>query len=408
VSPARTAATLDPASELEGFQAAASVLIVHGIVTTDYPREGVLPLVRRFEEPLRREFHRLCHWRLDVGPTSARLLRRAAELSTERAARTTTQSKRPFAPQTYASLCIVLAAIERLGEQTSIRRLAEEVALLVAGDDALPFDLTVHHHRRAFVDAVSWLERRGVLRLLDGETEHFLSGAGDALYDIDQDAAGRLLLSPPSVLAGLSRPEDFLVETYPPTAEGAQARARHSVHRRLLTDVVVYYWALEDDERDYARQRRGRIREELERLTGATLECRLEGQALIGLPSAEPFPGTGNVAQAALLLASELVVASVDSSSQAFLGGGQPGEARPGDLLLSADELASAWRRIVASYRQRFSADYRAEPARLLSDAVAMLERLGLARRLEGGAVLLRPAIGRYRSDDRLPEPFDV
>lgn len=235
-----------------------------------------------------------------------------------------------------------------------------------------------------------------------------LSGAGDALYDIDQDAAGRLLLSPPSVLAGLSRPEDFLVETYPPTAEGAQARARHSVHRRLLTDVVVYYWALEDDERDYARQRRGRIREELERLTGATLECRLEGQALIGLPSAEPFPGTGNVAQAALLLASELVVASVDSSSQAFLGGGQPGEARPGDLLLSADELASAWRRIVASYRQRFSADYRAEPARLLSDAVAMLERLGLARRLEGGAVLLRPAIGRYRSDDRLPEPFDV
>ena len=75
MSPVRTVVTLDPALELEDFQAAARMLIAHGIVTERYPEAGVLALVRRFEEPLRREFSRLCHWRLDVGPSCARLLR---------------------------------------------------------------------------------------------------------------------------------------------------------------------------------------------------------------------------------------------------------------------------------------------------------------------------------------------
>lgn len=397
MSPGRTAALLDPASELEDFQAAASALVVHGIVTAIYPREGVLPLVRRYEEPLRREFHRLCHWRVDVGPTTARLLRRPAALSVDRVAKSITQSKRPFTPQTYASLCMVLAAFERLGDQTSIRRLAEEVALLAAGDEELPFDPRLHLHRRAFVDAVSWLERRGVLLLLDGDTEHFVGGTGDALYDIDQDAAGRLLLSPPSILSGLSSPEEFLTETYPPTIEGAQARARHRVHRRLLTEPVLYYSALDDDERDYARQRRARIREELERLTGANLECRLEGQALIGLASGEPFPAAGNVAQAALLLASELVSSSNNETRD-----------NRSDRSVSAEDVAAAWRRIVSSYRRRFSADYRTEPDLLLAEAVAMLERLGLVGASEGGGLLLRPAIARYRSEVRIPESLGV
>ena len=210
---------------------------------------------------------------------------------------------------------MVLAALERLGGQTTISRLADEVARLRAGDEYLPFDLTQHGHRRAFVDAVAWLEQRGVLGLLDGDTETFVSGTGDALYDVDQDAASWLLLSPPSVLSGLREPSDFLVEAYPPTVEGAQARARHRVHRRLLTETALYYDELPEDERDFARQRRIRIREDLERLSGRTLECRAEGLAVIGLPSGEVFPAAGAVAQAALLFSSELVSSALDDAS---------------------------------------------------------------------------------------------
>jgi uncharacterized protein (TIGR02678 family) len=397
VTLARIAAQLDPACELDDFQAAARALLAHGLVTERYPHPGALALVRRFEEPLRNEFSRMCHWRLDVAPTCARLLRRPAAVSVDRAARTATQSRRPFTPQAYASLCLVLAALEGLGDQTTISQLADEVLRLRAGDDALPFDLTAHSHRRAFVDAVAWLEQRGVLVLLDGDTETFVAGSGDALYDVDRDAAGRLLVSPPSVLAGLTAPDDFLDDSYPPTLEGAQARARHRVHRRLLTEPALYYDELPDDERDYARQRRTRIREELERLTGCSLECRAEGQALIGLPGADAFPAGGAVAQAALLLGSELAGGPPTLLSALAVG-----------TVVPASDAEAAWRRVTAAYAGRFTAEYRADPDRLRVEALSLLERLDLVHRRHTGDLLLRPALARYRADARLLETLDV
>ena len=398
---ARIAAHLDPANELDDFQAAARALLANGLVTDRHPYNGALALVRRFEEPLRSEFGRLCHWRLDVGPTCARLLRRPASLSGHRPARTATDSRRPFTPRAYASLCLVLAALEGLGEQTAISLLAEEVQRLRAGDDALPLDLTVHTNRRAFVDAVAWLERRGVLTALEGDTERYVASGADTLYDVDRDAAGRLLLSPPSVLAGLSTPEDFLGESYPPTSEGAQARVRHRVHRRLLTEPALYYDELPDDERDFARQRRRRIREELERLTGATLECRAEGQALVGLPSAESFPAGGAVAQAALLLGSELASAAATGGSGGATG---PDAGR----VVEATEADACWRRVVAAYAGRFTSEYRADPDRLRSDALGLLERIGLVGPAPEGGLVVRPALARYRAEVRLPETLDV
>lgn len=395
---ARIAVHLDPARELDDFQAAASALVTSGLVTERYPHLGALALVRRFEEPLRNEFSRLCHWRLDVAPTCARLLRRPAALSTHRPARSATQTRRAFTPQTYMSLCLVLAAFEGLGEQTTISQLAEEVGRLRAGDEALPFDLTTHAHRRAFVDAVAWLQQRGVVVLLDGDTETFVGGGGDALYDVDRDAASRLLVSPPSVLAGLTEPDDFLEEPYPPTLEGEQARARHRVYRRLLTESSLSYDELPPAERDYARQRRTRIKEELERLTGGTLECRAEGQALVGVAAAEPFPAGGAVAQAALLLGSELAVAAGESAPTAG------SVAR----VVLAPECDAAWRRVVAAYGGRFTSEYRAEPARLRAEAMAFLERLDLAARRDDGSVQVRPALARYRARVRLPEALDA
>lgn len=394
---ARVAAQLDPATELEDFQAAAGMLLAHPLVTERFPGPGGLAAVRRFEEPLRNEFDRLCHWRLDLGPHCARLLRRPALVAVTRPARTATQSRRPFTPWAYACLCLVLAALESLGDQTTISHLADEVGRLRAGDPDLPFDLTDHSHRRAFVDAVAWLEERGVLTLLDGDTESFVSRGGDALYDIDTDAASRLLVSPPSVLAGLTTPEQFLDERYSPTPEGEAARVRHRVHRRLLTEPALYYDELPEAEREYARQRRTRIREELERLTGGVLECRAEGQALLGVPAATPFPGTSSVAHAALLFGGELVQSADDDRAESSVGRFVPA--------VTAD---AAWRGVVAAYIRRFTAEYRDDPDRLRRHASALLDRLDLVHTRPDGSALVRPAMARYRADVRLPETLDV
>ena len=168
------------------------------------------------------------------------------------------------------------------------------------------------------------------------------------------------------------------------------------MHRRLLTDAVLYYEDLPDDEREYARQRRTRAREELERLTGCTLECRAEGQALIGLPAAEPFPSGGAVAQAALLLGSEL-------AALASVTGGDGME-----RLVCATEAAGAWRRVVAAYAGRFTAEYRAEPERLRAEAIALLENLRLVVSRPGGAISVFAALARYRAEVRLPDVLDV
>jgi uncharacterized protein (TIGR02678 family) len=174
------------------------------------------------------------------------------------------------------------------------------------------------------------------------------------------------------------------------------------VHRRLLTESALYYDELPGDERDYARQRRTRIREELERLTGCTLECRAEGQALIGLPAADPFPAGGAVAQAALLLGSELAVAAAHDRDPATSATQVIGR------VVGGPDVEAAWRRVVSAYTGRFTTEYRADPDRLRAEALALLQRLDLIRGDDGGALLVRPALARYRADVALPETLGV
>ena len=66
------------------------------------------------------------------------------------------------------------------------------------------------------------------------------------------------------------------------------------------------------------------------------------------------------------------------------------------------------WRRVLAAYAGRFTAEYRAEPERLRAEATALLERLGLVETREGSVFSVRPALARYRAEVRLPEVFDV
>jgi hypothetical protein len=111
----RAAVQID-AGELEDFQRTARLLLGHPLVTPTWPNPRALTTVRRWEVPLRNEFSRVLGFRLDVGRSSARLYRRAATTSVHRGP--FTRTLRPLGHVACSFLCLVLAALEELGDQT--------------------------------------------------------------------------------------------------------------------------------------------------------------------------------------------------------------------------------------------------------------------------------------------------
>ena len=401
MSPARFASMLDPL-ELDEFQEAARTLLAHPLVTATYPNPEALPRVRRWETTLRNEFERLTRWRLEVTPTCARLVQRRVEPSPRRPAMVTTaggeRAPRPFGRLGYVLLCLVLAALHGEGEQTTIRRLVEGVMRVRSGDDSLPVDFGRIEYRRAFVHAVGYLERLGVLRTApDGETVAFIDDQqADALYTVDHDSARRMLGATPALIDPRRGLEQFGEERYPPGA--GDAPLRHRLARRLLDEPAVYYDELPAGERDHLAERRARLVGDLARLTGCEVEVRAEGLALIdsaGQPrlNDQPFPGTGIVNNIALLLADALVAGP---AGQSHVAGRIPAGRR-----VPPEAVDAAWARIVAEHGDRFTVAYEADPDALRAAALGLLERLGLTvpagPEEPAGTVVLRPLAARFR-----------
>jgi uncharacterized protein (TIGR02678 family) len=401
MSPARFASMLDPL-ELEEFQETARTLLAHPLVTISYPNPEALPRVRRWETTLRNEFERLTRWRLEVAPTCARLVQRRVEPSPRRPAMVTVaggeRTPRPFGRLGYMLLCLVLAALHGEVGQTTIRRLVEGVMRVRAGDESIPIDFGRIEYRRAFVHAVGYLERLGVLRTApDGETVAFIEDEqADALYTIDHDAARRMLGATPAWIDPQRGLEQFGEERYPPGA--GDALLRHRLARRLLDESAVYYDELHADERDHLAERRARLIGDLERLTGCEVEMRAEGLALIdsaGQPrlNDQPFPGTGIVNNVALLFADALLANPA--------GQGQVAGRLPVGQRVPPEAVKTVWAGIVAEHRDRFTVAYEADPEALRVAVLALLERLGLTvpagSEEPPGTVVLRPLAARFR-----------
>jgi len=403
MSPARYASMLDPV-ELEDFQEAARTLLAHPLVTATYPNPEALPKVRRWETTLRNEFERLTRWRLEVAPSCARLVQRRVEPSPRRPAMVTSaggeRSPRPFGRLDYVLLCLVVAALHGEGGQTTIRRLVEGAQRLRAGDERLPVDFGRIEYRRAFVHAVGYLERLGVLRTApDGETIAFIDDEeADALYTVDHDAARRLLGPTPAWIEPERGLAQFCEERYPPGADTTDARLRHRLSRRLLDEPAVYYDELPVDERDHLAERRARLVGDLARLTGCEVEVRAEGLALIdsaGQPrlNDQPFPGQGIVNNLALLWADEL--------ADAEAGQGQVAGQLPVGRRIPPEAVEATWAAMVRRHGDRFTVAYQADPDALRVAALALLDRLGLAvapgPEEPPGTVVLRPLAARFR-----------
>lgn len=212
----------------------------------------------------------------------------------------------------------------------------------------------------------------------------------------------------------------------------------------MLENPVAYY--ADADSELLGQLRAPALAEDLERLSGLTVERRAEGVALIdtsGRLSDIRFPGGGTVAQAALLLAVRisaavqrtgrhalellpaptaaerlaararridgalpsrgLVAELAESDNESMYetpgdAGQEPGET-PGESrypFVTESWLRGRLKEITGEYGAGFAADLRGDPDRLLDQALDLLTAMSLIARVDGGALAL-PLLARYR-----------
>ncbi|MFF3253826.1 TIGR02678 family protein [Actinacidiphila glaucinigra] len=443
--------------ELADYQKAVRMVLRHPLITAAYPDTAALPAVRRWAEQLRTDLMDTLGYRLVTTADTARLQRVQDGLDPTRPA--VTRAGRPFDRRRYAFLALAIAALGRHGTQVALGELAEAVAADAARIDGLGLDTARKADRDAFVDAVTWLTERGALGLADGSATAW---AGDperaeALYDIDREIL-TAIHHPTRVLQHLTSVTALLGTGSALSLSSGRAAQRRDQARRarrlVLENPVAYYH--DADPGLVGQLRAPALTEDLERLTGLTVERRAEGVALVdtsGRLSDTRFPGGGTVAQAALLLGARISAAAqrtgrhapellsaptaaerlaerarrIDgalpargllSELSAAVSGPQeppsgyrppadedepqaPGEPGPGPQEARHPFVTDSWLRgrlkeIIAEYGAGFAADLRADPDRLLDQALGLLAAMSLVTRVDGGALAL-PLLARYR-----------
>ena len=378
-----------PPQQLPEMQRAARALLRSPLLTARVGEE--FRLVLKWETVLRTEFAQKLGYRLDVSRSAARLLRRPASLTDQRGARL--ETGRLLGRWGYVYVCLTLAALEPPGHQVLASELLARIAQLARGDHRLQLDSTQFVQRRAFRDAVRYLEQIGVLAVRDGDVESLISD-GQVLWDIDRDAAAMCMVASPSVLRSVTSVVDFVAEPVPIDSDGRARRARHMLNRRMIDQPVVMLSDLETDEAELAWRNRRREAENLARLTGCEIELRREGLAIIDHPSQpmsdQRFPGSTTVAHAALLWLTALLdhadptdSASDDATATTRLVAGP-----------LADEL---WNGVLDEYEARLGREAREQPEHFKIKVVDLLVRYRLVRADADGLAISAYA-SRYRA----------
>jgi uncharacterized protein (TIGR02678 family) len=421
--------------DLADYQRTLRLVLRYGLITATWPDTKALPRVRRFSGTLRQDLSEAFGYRLELHGSTARLIRAKDLLDGSQPARS--RNDRAFDRRRYAYLMLCLSVLGRAGVQITLSELADSIASDAGRIPGLGLDPDRAGDRRAFVDAVGWLETRGALTLTDGSASTWITdpSAGEALYDIARDVLFALY-RPTRMVQAIGSVAALLDSSVAGSANEERRIAAQSARRAVVEQPVVYF-------RDVAEAVANHLRgaafaEDVRRLTGLRVERRVEGVLLVDTAnfSVERFPGTGSVAQVAVLLAVEMSDRIIDpdgrrvkridgpdrAARQADLVGlidaglpegsrinlpvvDDPPAADPRDPetdaarlpFIAESFLRSAVERILATFGSSFGADWHADPARLRVEALDLLSRFGCVQPVPGG-VLVLPLTGRYRN----------
>ncbi|MGW0200502.1 TIGR02678 family protein [Nonomuraea sp. NPDC003201] len=281
------------------------------------PGDADYRLVRKHQGWLADWFAREAGWTLHADTAVARLRKIPARHSDgTRAAQA--KGKVPFSRRRYVLACLALAALERAESQVTLGWLAERLLAFAADPElaeaGMVFTLGTREERADLAAVASLLIGTGILAKVAGDESAYISGSGDALYDVHRRVLAVLLATRrgPSMVTATALDKRLAAineELVPDTEDGRNRMIRHSLTRRLLDDPVLYYWELTDAERAYLERQRGPMLKRITEATGFVAEVRAEGIALLD-PTREAtdlgMPEEGTDGHATLLLAEHL------------------------------------------------------------------------------------------------------
>ncbi|MDJ1131873.1 TIGR02678 family protein [Streptomyces iconiensis] len=283
-------------------RSAARLLLAHPLVTAKGRHADLFPLIRRHAEWLAQRFQQVLGYQLLVDTGYARLFK--AGLGHRSGHRLVRSTGTPFTPRTYACLALALSVLVTAPEQMLLSRLVADLKA-AAADAGIELEGTGRQaEKRTLAAALRQLVDWGALVETDGSVAAVAhEDAGEALLTVDREVARALVAGP---LAQSRDGADLVRRGADPGFGGP----RTYVRRKLVETPVVYLDELTDSERDWLRTRQRREAQAFSELLGLEAEIRAEGVALVD-PEDEltdlRLPGTGTVAQAALLLVERLV-----------------------------------------------------------------------------------------------------
>ncbi len=380
-------------SSLERIDAARALLARPVLTAESQPEE--LALVRLHAPALRNTFKTLLGYHLVVEASFARLIK--GPVTADAPARPARRHDNSvFTPAAYTHLALLCAALlaPDTGEQTLISTLIDQVrsdaaTIGVPIGDTLP-------ERRALVTAIGHLIGWGVLSETDGTATGWGERRDEALLTIHRPLLPHLLARP---LSGIAHPDE-LIGVDPLLAD----QPRRSLRRRLVENPLVRREELSDAERDVLSRERTDLTRVLAENFGLTLEVRAEGALAYdstGSLTDLPFPGTGTVKQAALLLLAELIeVQQPQAGTTVDLADGRaiPGCAVPGD------QIDAALARLTTTHGKAWGASFVEHPDQLRREVATVLSEVGLATATTDG-LIIHPAAARYRPQPHAAAP---
>ncbi|MFD0206365.1 MULTISPECIES: TIGR02678 family protein [Saccharothrix] len=377
----------------EDLRLAARTLLARPLLRSGGPDAAVAATIRRpvNQERLQRWFDNALGWKLIVERDVVRLHKVPAVLT----------GVAGDAPGQRCSVlyCLILAGLEEFREQTVISELAELVERLSAARPAIrTYDAMVFAERRDLVAAIRLLVDHGVLVPTRGDAstaqdEHsYVTGDGDAIYDIDHRAAALMLACPvPPTRAGT--PAGLIAETIPDTPDGHNRARRHGLMRRLVEDPVLYLEEVSEAEREYFRAQRHALVADLTSMLDVRVEVRLEGAAIIDDELSDVrFPQESTPKFAALLLAGLLAA--------------EPGVASGAGAVVPLARLMELASRVAEQVAGRVATilGHKVTAEAVLHVASSVLSVLRLVEPVGDGLRPL-PALGRYRVHGGIADP---
>jgi uncharacterized protein (TIGR02678 family) len=360
--------------QLAELRAACRHLVTRPLVLAERDPD-VFALIRRHEHALDRWFTQRFGYRLQVTADTARLLK-STWVPHRRPLMTAGGASRPLTQREYTLLALTLAAVAAGPNVISLRDLIHEIRSAATDAEVTLTDEAAD--RRAVVVALKWMVDNGLAEEMHDRIDRYAADEdADAVLRIRPD---RVALLPLPALA-TARSAAELVDR----SEARSGAARAWMRCRLLEDPVLYRSDLDDAE--WAELRR-RLTEEatiFSEMFDVTIEARAEGLAVVdedGRVTDSPFPRTGTVGHAALLLLTQ-VTADREPGSDGAAGA----TLDRADVEAIVTELASGHR--------TFWSQLAEDPARLTDAVLELLEDHRLVG-TEGSTVVVLPAAWRY------------